>query len=153
MVDEQLAVLPLSSHVLSLEPVGEVPVSEGEAELSQLKLSLHDTQPVGALSSLCRTLDQARALLKFIEAVSEKSLRSTVSLTAARGRGKSAALGLAIAGAVAFGYSNIFVTSPSPENLKTLFEFIFKGKIPEREIRERFALVTIVAIKCLLKIN
>jgi N-acetyltransferase 10 len=24
-------------------------------------------------------------------------------------------------------YSNIFVTSPSPENLKTLFEFIFKG--------------------------
>jgi len=51
-----------------------------------------------------------------------------VSLTAARGRGKSAALGLAMAGAVAFGYSNIFVTSPSPENLTTLFEFIFKGK-------------------------
>lgn len=24
-------------------------------------------------------------------------------------------------------YSNIFVTSPSPENLKTLFEFVFKG--------------------------
>jgi tRNA(Met) C34 N-acetyltransferase TmcA len=36
-------------------------------------------------------------------------------------------LGLAIAGAVGFGYSNIFVTSPSPENLKTLFEFITKG--------------------------
>jgi N-acetyltransferase 10 len=48
-------------------------------------------------------------------------------LTAARGRGKSAALGLAISAAVAFGYSNIFVTSPSPENLKTLFEFVFKG--------------------------
>jgi N-acetyltransferase 10 len=59
--------------------------------------------------------------------VSEKTLRSTVSLTAARGRGKSAALGLAMAGAVAFGYSNIFVTSPSPENLTTLFEFVFKG--------------------------
>ena len=41
--------------------------------------------------------------------------------------GKSAALGLAMAAAVAYGYSNIFVTSPSPENLKTLFEFIFKG--------------------------
>jgi N-acetyltransferase 10 len=127
VVDDQLSVLPLSSHVLSLEPVTEVPVPEGEVELVQLKESLKDTQPVGALSSLCRTLDQARALLKFIEAISEKSLRSTVSLTAARGRGKSAALGLAIAGAVAFGYSNIFVTSPSPENLKTLFEFIFKG--------------------------
>ena len=68
-------------------------------------------------------------MLKFIDAVSEKTLKSTVSLTAARGRGKSAALGLAMAGAVAFGYSNIFVTSPSPENLHTLFEFVFKGKI------------------------
>ena len=26
-----------------------------------------------------------------------------------------------------FGYSNIFVTSPSPENLHTLFDFVFKG--------------------------
>ncbi|CAG0910312.1 unnamed protein product, partial [Darwinula stevensoni] len=66
-------------------------------------------------------------MLKFIDVISEKTLRSTVSLTAARGRGKSAALGLAIAGAIAFGYSNIFVTSPSPENLKTLFQFILKG--------------------------
>src|SRR5262249_13201817 len=70
---------------------------------------------------------QAKAVLTFVEAISDKSLRSTVALTAARGRGKSAALGIAIASAVAFGYANIFVTSPSPENLKTLFEFIFKG--------------------------
>ncbi len=41
-------------------------------------------------------------------------------------QGKSAALGLAIAGAVGYGYSNIFVTAPSPENLKTVFEFVFK---------------------------
>lgn len=34
---------------------------------------------------------------------------------------------LSSAGAVAFGYSNIFVTSPSPENLNTLFEFVLKG--------------------------
>ena len=52
-----------------------------------------------------------------------------MALTAARGRGKSAALGIAIASAVAYGYSNIFVTSPSPENLKTLFEFIFVGYV------------------------
>ena len=62
-----------------------------------------------------------------IESISEKTLRSTVSLTAARGRGKSATLGLAIAGAIAFGYSNIYISSPSPENLNTLFEFVFKG--------------------------
>ena len=65
-------------------------------------------------------------MVTFLDAASEKTLRSTVALTAARGRGKSAALGLAIAGALALGYSNIFVTAPSPENLRTLFEFIFK---------------------------
>lgn len=48
-------------------------------------------------------LFQAKAVLKFVEAISEKTLRTTVALTAARGRGKSAALGLAMAAAVAFG--------------------------------------------------
>jgi len=57
----------------------------------------------------------------------EKTLSSTVTLTARCGHGKSAALGLAISTALTFGYSNIFITSPTPENLKTLFEFIFKG--------------------------
>jgi N-acetyltransferase 10 len=36
-------------------------------------------------------------------------------------------LGLAIAGALGLGYANIFVTAPSPENVRTLFEFVFKG--------------------------
>ena len=82
-----------------------------------------------------------------MDVITEKTLNATCSLTAARGRGKSASLGifnkimlskivllnnniisgLALAGAVAFGYTNIFVTSPSPENLRTLFEFIVKG--------------------------
>jgi hypothetical protein len=39
---------------------------------------------------------------------------------------QSAALGLAMAGAVHLGYANIFVTAPSPENLKTLFQFVLK---------------------------
>jgi len=41
---------------------------------------------------------------------------------------QSAALGLAMAGALALGYANIFVTAPSPENLRTLFEFVFKAR-------------------------
>ena len=86
----------------------------------------HRLQPAGSLVAKTRSLDQARAVVTFLDAASEKTLRSTVALTAARGRGKSAALGLAIAGALALGYSNIFVTAPSPENLRTLFEFIFK---------------------------
>lgn len=128
VVDDQLVVLPLSSHNLQVNPVdkSEEPTST-DLELAELKTSLRDTQPVGVLINCCKTLDQGKALLKFIEAISEKTLRSTVSLTAARGRGKSAALGLSVAAAVAFGYSNIFVTSPSPENLNTFFEFVFKG--------------------------
>merc|ERR1719428_2423228 len=65
--------------------------------------------------------------MTFMDAVSEKTLTQTVSLTAGRGRGKSAALGLAIASAIAYGYSNVFLTAPSPENLGTVFEFILKG--------------------------
>ncbi|MEQ2303504.1 N-acetyltransferase 10 [Ameca splendens] len=131
VIDDQLSVLPISSHMANIKPVPPKTQEEGlsprEQELKDLKESLQDTQPVGMLVDCCRTMDQAKAVLKFIEAVSEKTLRSTVALTAARGRGKSAAMGLAVAGAVAFGYSNIFVTSPSPDNLHTMFEFIFKG--------------------------
>ena len=129
VVDDQLHVLPISSQNLKIEPVPRVAgTSEEQAALDALKESFQDTQPVSSLINCCKTVDQAKALLKFIETISEKTLRSTVSLTASRGRGKSATLGLAIAGAVAFGYSNIYVTSPSPENLNTLFEFVFKGK-------------------------
>ncbi|XP_072747429.1 RNA cytidine acetyltransferase [Anoplolepis gracilipes] len=127
VVDDQLNVLPVSSHNLRIESVHKSDVLEEQSSLDTLKESLQDTQPVSALINCCKTVDQAKAVLKFIECISEKTLRSTVSLTAARGRGKSAALGLAIAGAVTFGYSNIYISSPSPENLNTLFEFVFKG--------------------------
>jgi hypothetical protein len=46
---------------------------------------------------------QGKAVINFLDSILDKSLRSTVALLAARGRGKSAALGLAIAGAVAAG--------------------------------------------------
>lgn len=131
VIDDQFNLLPFSSHALNIQPLPAKSLDAGlsplEQELQNLKESLQDTQPVGSLVKQCKTLDQAKALLKFVEAISEKTLRSTVAMTAARGRGKSAALGLAMATAVGFGYSNIFVTSPSPENLKTLFEFVFKG--------------------------
>lgn len=131
VIDDQLNILPISSHMANIKPVPPKTQEDGlsprDQELKDLKESLQDTQPVGVLVDCCRTMDQAKGVLKFIEAISEKTLRSTVALTAARGRGKSAALGLAVAGSVAFGYSNIFVTSPSPDNLHTMFEFIFKG--------------------------
>ncbi|PYI03621.1 DUF699-domain-containing protein [Aspergillus sclerotiicarbonarius CBS 121057] len=131
VVDDELNVLPISGgkNVKPLPPPESTDetTSGTKKELKEIKESLAESQPVGPLISLARTVDQAKALLTFVDAIAEKTLRSTVALTAARGRGKSAALGVAIAAAVAHGYSNIFITSPSPENLKTLFEFVFKG--------------------------
>ncbi|RPD62967.1 DUF699-domain-containing protein [Lentinus tigrinus ALCF2SS1-6] len=127
VLDDELNVLPISRGK-DIKPLEEVRgKSKEESELKDLKDSLADTKPVGELVKLAKTIDQAQAILTFVDAIAEKTLSSTVTLTAGRGRGKSAALGLAIAAALAHGYSNIFVTSPSPENLKTLFEFIFKG--------------------------
>lgn len=88
---------------------------------------MSDTPPFGALLKRCKTLCQANALLSLLDVVTNKTLNETCSVTAARGRGKSAALGLAIAGAIVFKFTNIFVTSPTPENLRTLFEFVIKG--------------------------
>ncbi|KAH8888874.1 DUF699-domain-containing protein [Thozetella sp. PMI_491] len=130
IIDDELNVLPLSGgkNVKQLPPPSEdEPQTPAQKELADIKESLQDTQPVGSLIKLSRTVDQAKALLTFVDAIAEKTLRSTVTLTAARGRGKSAAMGIAVAAAVAHGYSNIFVTSPSPTNLKTFFEFVFKA--------------------------
>ncbi|KAI3322649.1 DUF699-domain-containing protein [Xylariaceae sp. AK1471] len=130
VIDDELNVLPISGAkgVTPLPPPDlDEPKTEAQKELDSIKESLQETEVVGSLVGLARTVDQAKAILTFIDAITEKKLRGTATLTAARGRGKSACLGLAIAAAIALGYSNIFVTSPSPENLKTLFQFIFKG--------------------------
>jgi N-acetyltransferase 10 len=130
VLDDELNVLPISRGK-DITPLpsnySSSSSSPADKELSDLKSSLAETKPSGPLINQCKTLDQAKAVLTFIDAISEKTLSSTVSLTAARGRGKSAALGLSIAAALVHGYSNVFVTSPSPENLKTVFEFVFKG--------------------------
>jgi N-acetyltransferase 10 len=132
VLDDELDVLPISRGK-DIIPVSESSSGKGrenntsESQLCELRESLAEIKPAGELVKLAKTLDQAQAILTFIDAIAEKTLSSTVTLTAARGRGKSAALGLAIAAALVHGYANIFVTSPSPENLKTLFEFVFKG--------------------------
>eukprot|EP00744_Colponema_vietnamica_P001874 GILI01003043.1.p1 GENE.GILI01003043.1~~GILI01003043.1.p1 ORF type:complete len:988 (+),score=306.27 GILI01003043.1:355-2964(+) len=129
VVDDELNVLPVASHSRSIAPVSVDPSepSPAQTELSSLQLSLKETLPIGALLQKAKTLDQARAVMTFVDAISDRSLRSTVSLTAARGRGKSAALGIAVAGAIAYGYSNILVTAPAAENVGTLFNFIVVG--------------------------
>jgi N-acetyltransferase 10 len=138
VVDDQLNVLPLSAaaSINELKPINNESI-EGlrtpeEIELEKLKAQLGEdpkNKVTSKLINLAKTLDQAKVIQSAGALITEQNhaLRMTVSMTAARGRGKSAALGLTLAAAVATGYGNIFVTAPSPENLKTLFEFIFKG--------------------------
>jgi N-acetyltransferase 10 len=139
--DDELNVLPISktalkrlnnsgsSELIEKGDGGEVitHVTPQEAELKALKESLEDTPHVGVLVDLAKTLDQAKALLVFLEACSERTSKSTVAMTAARGRGKSAAMGLCLAGAISFGYSSICVTAPEPENLVAVFDFLCRG--------------------------
>lgn len=122
--------------------------TEDDAQLERLKDTLRDTPHVGKLVELTKTLDQARAVLTFLEACADRDKKSggggasantplslsmgrnkstTVSLTAARGRGKSAALGLCLAGAISFGFDSIVVTAPEPENLVSMFQFLIEG--------------------------
>ncbi|KAL6993073.1 hypothetical protein U1Q18_011193 [Sarracenia purpurea var. burkii] len=107
IMDDELNILPISSHMKSIKPVSVKEDSEGlteaEQELKNLKEQLNDDFPVGPLIRKCCTLDQGKAVITFLDAILEKTLRSTVALLAARGRGKSAALGLAVAGAIAAG--------------------------------------------------
>ncbi|EAL17277.1 hypothetical protein CNBN1040 [Cryptococcus deneoformans B-3501A] len=131
VLDDELNVLPLSKGKdIQIGKAGEEDDrgrKRKAEELKEMKENLEGVDIVGSLAKLAKTVDQAKAILTFVEAISEKNLSSTVALTAGRGRGKSAALGLAIGAALAHDYSNIFVTSPDPENLKTLFEFVFKA--------------------------
>jgi N-acetyltransferase 10 len=136
--DDELNVLPLSKRTLmglsarKIEKgdAGEVILRESliDEELKDLKESLLDTPHVGVLVELAKTVDQAKALLVFLEVCSEKNnSSSTVAMTAARGRGKSAAMGLCLAGSISLGYSSIVVTAPEPENLVSVFDFLCRG--------------------------
>lgn len=146
--DDELNILPISRKALTTlsgdkaekknwtkGDAGEIivePTAE-ENELTELKESLVDSPHVGVLVDLTKTLDQAKALLVFLDACATRESGSltnkkrTVAMTAARGRGKSATMGLCLAGAVALGFSTITVTAPEPENLVAVFDFVVRG--------------------------
>ncbi|ELP90547.1 hypothetical protein EIN_019460 [Entamoeba invadens IP1] len=125
VISDELDVLPIFEHSLKIDKVeGKVEIRQ---ELLDIRNSFSQIQYLNEIVKTTVTADQAKCVVKLFDCLKEKTLNSTISITAGRGRGKSAALGLTIACSVALGYSNIFVTSPSPENVKTVFEFAVKG--------------------------
>lgn len=114
-MDDELNLLKISSHADDItEVTGETIDQKSVAELQKLQTELRDKEIIGQLVAQAKTLDQAKAIMTFVDCIVQKTARSTISLTAARGRGKSAAVGLSVAAAVAVGFSNIFVSAPSP---------------------------------------
>lgn len=95
--------------------------------LAEMIKDLSTTPIIGPLIQQAKTKDQARVILHLYDILQSGELGKIVGITASRGRGKSAAVGLALAAAIAHNFSNVFVTSPSPENLNTLWEFVLKG--------------------------
>ena len=135
VVDDELNLLPITNSMKNMvsleknidEKEENVFITEREKELNDLKKSLLNKNPIGPLLNLCKTVDQAKSIMCLIDTISEKNNKNTVSITSGRGRGKSSSMGLAVASSIVYGYSNIIVTAPSPENLKTFFEFLIKG--------------------------
>ena len=135
VVDDELNLLPITNSMKNMTNIEKkideneenVFITKREKELNDLKKSLLDKNPIGPLLNLCKTVDQAKAIMCLIDIISEKNNKNTVSITSGRGRGKSSSMGLAVASSIVYGYSNIIVTAPSPDNLKTFFEFLVKG--------------------------
>jgi len=134
VMDDEMNILPISTATLSALSEAAEPVRTEQESFDQVSRMAANIKPVGdVVVNMSRTADQADAVLQFTQTLSSassasstSSIRRLVCLTSGRGRGKSAALGMAIGSAVAFGYSNILVTAPSIENVTTLFEFITK---------------------------
>ncbi|TEB14478.1 N-acetyltransferase [Perkinsus sp. BL_2016] len=134
VMDDEMNILPISTATLASlgEPVDSEAVGSKEESFEQVSRLASTIKPVGdVVVNMSKTADQANAVLQFTQTLSSassasstSSIRRLVCLTSGRGRGKSAALGMAIGSAVAFGYSNIVVTAPSIENVTTLFEFV-----------------------------
>ena len=118
-MDDEMNLLPINSSVNEIEPISKEEAlfyEKKDIELEHLKKSLADNEIVGPLVNEAKTLDQAKVIMTYVDVLNDKTARNTVFLSASRGRGKSVAMGLGLAAAMAKGYSNVFVTAPSPEN-------------------------------------
>ncbi|KAF8763312.1 RNA cytidine acetyltransferase like protein [Argiope bruennichi] len=96
-------------------------------KIEELKMKYEKDTIITSLLSICVTIEQAELLLKFLETLKNRTFRNILSVSSAVGRGKSAVLGLAIAGSLAFNYSNIFISAMCYKNVSTVFKFLLKG--------------------------
>lgn len=128
-IDDEMNVLEISKEPLVINAITDTNLKETDRDLAlnALKKDLINKKPIGSLVENCLTLDQAKCVMQMVDSISEKSNKTTFAIFSGRGRGKSSAMGIAVGSAFIFGYSSIYVTAPSPENLQTFFEFVVKS--------------------------
>lgn len=88
VMDDELNILSISSLSKDIKPAteGESIDAKAAKELKDLKESLKENKLLGPLVTLAKTLDQAKAIMSLFEALTEKTIRYTIALTAGRGR-------------------------------------------------------------------
>ena len=92
-VDDELNLLPITDNMKNMsiqektidEEEENIFISKREKELNDLKKTLQSKNPIGPLLNLCKTVDQAKAIMLLIDIISEKNPKNTVSLTSGRG--------------------------------------------------------------------
>lgn len=134
VVDDELNVLPIAKMTLSDLPKAkssskklsklQVSLSESDAEVLEVKL-------LTKLSTMCIKHGQLKALITLFNVVSKgaeivQKLNIT-TIISARGRGKSATIGLFLSAALNMGFRNILIVAPAMENVQTLYTFLEKG--------------------------
>ena len=131
VMDDKMNLLPISSHAVSIFPIESKDATYNSNLPSKELKAFQDAADESAktIINMCKTIDQAKAVGMCIEELKQKFITSNIVITAPRGRGKSAALGLVISNAIINGYRCINVTAPSADNLKTLFEFAKNGLV------------------------
>ena len=101
-LQDELNILPISEKIKKIQPINITADLDGNYQqdtpeqkelrsyLSSLPMSLTNTNEVNdiliTLSNACKTLDQAKAVKQFLDVITEKTYRTTFSLTASRGR-------------------------------------------------------------------
>eukprot|EP00917_Polyrhabdina_sp_WS-2016_P024759 GHVP01053487.1.p1 GENE.GHVP01053487.1~~GHVP01053487.1.p1 ORF type:complete len:626 (-),score=104.85 GHVP01053487.1:1198-3048(-) len=135
LLDDEMNVLPINDNmdrITALLENSQLKKKDfGYTETQTKELQVYQEQFAGTalqkLFEICATLDQGKTVERLDTILGAKRPNATAVVTAARGRGKSASLGLSLGAAIYHGYSNIFVSSPAPENVKVLFEFAVKA--------------------------
>ena len=115
-IDDELNLLPIITqlkHIARQQKQfdtieSDIFLGKNDKSLNELKTAIGAQAPIAQLVNVCKTLDQAKKIMLMIDVISIK----VISVTSARGRGKSSAMGLAVADAVCYGYSNIIVKAP-----------------------------------------